>query len=1045
MPKTLKDFLEVYKPKSPDEQKFVDKHVVIKHKDRNGNGDDVFNGNTKTIKRKEERKGYDVGDDEKVYEALKGDQHKIDANKNGKVDAHDFHLLRKRKKVAEEVDLDEAVTVNKKNYSWGKMVTVHQGASTTYPLHPEHQEKIRKLSDGDKTTFQDETGATVHAHRSGDTVHLKKPGFSNRTTAVAHSHFTEEVDIDTVLDEALDLLMSIDEKTLTPAEIKKREEVVKAIKRDDPKMDKSMAYAIATKTAKRVAEDTEDLDESAKIAAHLIKRYGDNVRKSHVVSAANDFGVDASKLAKAVRTKLGKTSLAEEDDGWYTHSQMYGSKKSEKHPKGISAAEWKSGIRWHHGKNKRINIKEELEELDEGYSIGSSREEKDGNKTFTVHDVHHKSLLGKKKKVGEITAYHNSATGKTEYASGSGFDKSRDDYYTDGHKTKEDALKRLASQKPHKGMKEEAEELDELSAKKLTDYTAAASDASKHKNLSTAKLDKRYGGVALAHEKIRARHAKVAAEGYIPPADEPTEANKKTAQKVRDMMAKEKKPVKEDTQIDELSKNAMLKYLSANKKSDKAAQEKGDYSKSVKRMRGTDVAVRKYTASPNSKYVRVPATEEVEIEEAYGMYKVEFPKQHAGKQVAAGSVHVKAQNTAHAHKVAAKRVGVDSAVFKSNVTKSSVLPEEVEAIDELSKKTMGSYIKKASGAEQPKNVMSPKNIPLTKIAAYQGDSETGHFGKRFNQHTYDKAERLRKNREQGITRATDKLTKEEVELVAEISKAMAGRYINKAKNSIDLTAWRQGYKEAGAGSPSKQMEKKLSKRHKGIETAVSKLTKEESEQIDEATYFVHTANNAHHVNKKIPTGKKDALGQALMTSKVVKSFPYGDSQSKQTSSDQHKAAYAHAKKLNAGMKNEEVEQIDELSKGTMGRYINKAATKMGSQGVTAGLKIAADEKSSKNFKDMGKREKGIKLAVNKLTKEDIINRAVEKYVPEDIKFTPEERLLKRINGLSEAHVQTLLGLFEDLNKDNQNKMIETVETHEGINQILNFVLENRGK
>jgi predicted transcriptional regulator len=89
------------------------------------------------------------------------------------------------------------------------------------------------------------------------------------------------------------------------------------------------------------------------------------------------------------------------------------------------------------------------------------------------------------------------------------------------------------------------------------------------------------------------------------------------------------------------------------------------------------------------------------------------------------------------------------------------------------------------------------------------------------------------------------------------------------------------------------MEKKLSKRHKGIETAVKKLTKEESENLDE------------------------------------------------------------------------------LSKATMGRYINKAATKMGSQGVTAGLKIAADEKSSKNFKDMGKREKGISRAVNKLTKEDI--------------------------------------------------------------------------
>ena len=88
--------------------------------------------------------------------------------------------------------------------------------------------------------------------------------------------------------------------------------------------------------------------------------------------------------------------------------------------------------------------------------------------------------------------------------------------------------------------------------------------------------------------------------------------------------------------------------------------------------------------------------------------------------------------------------------------------DESEQVDELSPGTLGSYVKKASGAEQPKNVMSPKNVPLTKIAAYQGDSETGHFGKRFNQHTYDKAERLRKNREQGITRAVDKLAKEDV-------------------------------------------------------------------------------------------------------------------------------------------------------------------------------------------------------------------------------------------------------------------------------------------
>lgn len=45
-----------------------------------------------------------------VDEALKGNQHKIDANKNGKVDAHDFKLLRSKKKqpqVAESGRMDE--------------------------------------------------------------------------------------------------------------------------------------------------------------------------------------------------------------------------------------------------------------------------------------------------------------------------------------------------------------------------------------------------------------------------------------------------------------------------------------------------------------------------------------------------------------------------------------------------------------------------------------------------------------------------------------------------------------------------------------------------------------------------------------------------------------------------------------------------------------------------------------------------------------------------------------------------------------------------
>ena len=54
-----------------------------------------------------------------------------------------------------------------------------------------------------------------------------------------------------------------------------------------------------------------------------------------------------------------------------------------------------------------------------------------------------------------------------------------------------------------------------------------------------------------------------------------------------------------------------------------------------------------------------------------------------------------------------------------------------------------------------------------------------------------------------------------------------------------MTSYRSGIKDGTAISSStpyksnNPLEKKLSKRHKGIETAVKKLTKEESEQIDE--------------------------------------------------------------------------------------------------------------------------------------------------------------------------------------------------------------------
>ena len=236
MSKTLKQFLEVYKPKSPDEQKFVDKHVTIKHKDRNGNGDDVFTAsNIKTAKRKEERHGYEPGEDEKVYE--------------------------------------------------GAMV--------------DNQYKV---------SYADEFGAPKHYYlRASSPKHARKELESHYAFPSGMKHKNTKL-VEDVED--------LDESAKIAAHLIKRygDNVRKSHVRSaasDFGVDASkLAKAVRKKLGKNML-DEEQIDESAKIAAHLIKRYGDNVRKSHVMSAAKDFGVDPSKLAKAVRSKLGKNMLDE--------------------------------------------------------------------------------------------------------------------------------------------------------------------------------------------------------------------------------------------------------------------------------------------------------------------------------------------------------------------------------------------------------------------------------------------------------------------------------------------------------------------------------------------------------------------------------------------------------------------------------------------------------------------------------------------------------------------------------------------------------------
>lgn len=80
-----------------------------------------------------------------------------------------------------------------------------------------------------------------------------------------------------------------------------------------------------------------------------------------------------------------------------------------------------------------------------------------------------------------------------------------------------------------------------------------------------------------------------------------------------------------------------------------------------------------------------------------------------------------------------------------------------------------------------------------------------------------------------------------------------------------------------------------------------------------------------------------------------------------------------------------------------------------------------------------------------LRREDIINRVIDKYLPEADIFedlTNEEILLVKLSGLKENHVITLMTLFQSLDENNQMRMLGTVETAEGVRGLLDFALEN---
>lgn len=133
---------------------------------------------------------------------------------------------------------------------------------------------------------------------------------------------------------------SIEEKTLTAAEMKKREEVAKAIEREKPSMPMGMKMAIATKTAKRVAEEA-ITSKDIKMAVGVVKdkRYaGGNM--TGAVNTLEKIKKNLSnhlRVQQALKTANEKVNELEEGAGAEKRFQEYHNETA-KLMKGIHSA-----------------------------------------------------------------------------------------------------------------------------------------------------------------------------------------------------------------------------------------------------------------------------------------------------------------------------------------------------------------------------------------------------------------------------------------------------------------------------------------------------------------------------------------------------------------------------------------------------------------------------------------------------------------------------------------------------------------------------------
>lgn len=123
----------------------------------------------------------------------------------------------------------------------------------------------------------------------------------------------------------------IDEKTLTPAELKKREEIAKAIERENPDMPMPQKMAIATAQAKKVAEDKEEIEEDSSYKTGS-EKHTDGGHRAHIKNPRGGTTYLGSTTYKTAKHAKG------EADAWHNAYFNTPGMKSKGNPRGAERA-----------------------------------------------------------------------------------------------------------------------------------------------------------------------------------------------------------------------------------------------------------------------------------------------------------------------------------------------------------------------------------------------------------------------------------------------------------------------------------------------------------------------------------------------------------------------------------------------------------------------------------------------------------------------------------------------------------------------------------